>query len=92
MLCPRGVSEALVAGCGALLMIVLGVVSITWSIFPFIGAMFVLVRGVENLGLTRMFGALLIRLGGHSALGAIVATTEYFKLGLTVDLPATRMK
>ena len=47
---------------------------ISWSIFLFIGGMFVLVRGVENLGLTQAFGSLLLGLGGPSVLGAILAT------------------
>jgi arsenical pump membrane protein len=54
---------------------------LAWPIFLFIGAMLVLVRGVENLGLTQAFGALLLEVGGHSALGVIVAATLGSALG-----------
>jgi arsenical pump membrane protein len=48
---------------------------IAWSIFPFIGGMFILVRGVENVHLTQAFGAFLLSLGGQGSLGAILITT-----------------
>lgn len=37
---------------------------VSWSIFLFIGGMFVLIHGVENLGLTQAFGAFLLGLAG----------------------------
>ena len=54
---------------------------IAWAIFPFVGGMFILVRGVENLHLTQAFGTLLLGLGGSSRFGAIVATTLGAALG-----------
>ena len=54
---------------------------ISWAIFPFVGGMFILVRGVENLHLTQAFGALLLGLGGPSRFGAIAATTLGAALG-----------
>lgn len=54
---------------------------VSWSIFPFIGGMFVLVRGVELMGLTQAFGAFILGLGGTSRLGAIISTATGTALG-----------
>jgi arsenical pump membrane protein len=54
---------------------------VSWSIFLFIAGMFVLVRGVENLGLTQAFGALLLNLTGQSTLGAVASTAVGTALG-----------
>jgi arsenical pump membrane protein len=47
---------------------------ISWSLFVFISGMFLVVRGVENLGLTRAFGAGLVALAGQSPLRASLLT------------------
>ncbi|HEX2914758.1 MAG TPA: ArsB/NhaD family transporter [Chloroflexia bacterium] len=48
---------------------------ISWSIFLFIGGMFILVKGVENVGLTREMGHLFVDAAGSSPfLGVMVGT------------------
>jgi len=47
---------------------------ISWSLFVFISGMFLVVRGIENLGLTREFGSVLIALAGRSPLRASLLT------------------
>jgi len=54
---------------------------ISWSLFVFIAGMFVLVRGVENLGLTAMFGRALLHLAGSSQLGAVALVAGGTALG-----------
>ena len=54
---------------------------ISWSLFVFIAGMFVLVRGVENLGLTAAFGRALLRLAGSSQLGAVALVAGGTALG-----------
>ncbi len=54
---------------------------ISWSIFGFIAGMFIVVRGVENLGVTQWFGQTLIGLGGGGRLGTILANTAGTALG-----------
>jgi arsenical pump membrane protein len=54
---------------------------ISWSIFGFIAAMFIVVRGVENLGVTQWFGNALVGLGGGGKLGTILANTAGAALG-----------
>lgn len=54
---------------------------ISWSLFLFIGGMFVVVRAMEDLGLTTAFGNALIRLGGGDALGTVLVTTAGTALG-----------
>jgi arsenical pump membrane protein len=54
---------------------------ISWSLFIFIGGMFLVVRGAENLGLTSAFGKELLELAGNSALGAIILTAVGTALG-----------
>lgn len=55
--------------------------NISWSLFVFIAGMFVLVRGVENLGLTAMFGQALPHLAGSSQLGAVALVAGGTALG-----------
>src|SRR5581483_7346942 len=43
---------------------------ISWSIFGFIAGMFVIVRGVENIGLTQQFARLLTSVAGANTLSA----------------------
>lgn len=54
---------------------------ISWSLFVFISGMFLVIQGVENLGLTAQFGSGLIHLAGSSQLGAIWLTTAGSALG-----------
>lgn len=54
---------------------------ISWSLFVFIAGMFVLVRGVENLGLTAAFGQALLHLAGSSQLGAVALVAGGTALG-----------
>ena len=54
---------------------------ISWSLFVFIAGMFVLVRGVENLGLTALFGQALFHLAGASQLGAVALVAGGTALG-----------
>jgi arsenical pump membrane protein len=54
---------------------------ISWSIFVFISGMFVLVRGVENLGLTSALGHALLGLAGTGQLGAVALTAGTTALG-----------
>src|SRR5205085_4980962 len=48
---------------------------ISWSIFGFIAGMFIVVRAVENTGLTTQFGQLLLLLSGGTSLGAVMVGT-----------------
>ncbi|HET6436586.1 MAG TPA: SLC13 family permease [Anaeromyxobacter sp.] len=54
---------------------------ISWSLFVFISGMFLVVRGVENLGLTRSFGTALVDLAGRSPLRASLLTAGGSALG-----------
>jgi len=54
---------------------------ISWSLFVFITGMFLVVRGVENLGLTREFGSGLVALAGQSPLRASLLTAIGSALG-----------
>jgi arsenical pump membrane protein len=54
---------------------------ISWPIFGFIAGMFVVVRGVENLGVTQWVGSTLIGLGGGGKLGTLLANTAGTALG-----------
>jgi len=54
---------------------------ISWSIFGFIGGMFIIVRAVENTGLTTQFGQLLIHLSGGTSFGAVVVGTTGSAIG-----------
>lgn len=48
--------------------------SVSWSIFGFIVGMLVVVRAVENLGITELFGRALVGISGGSALGAVLTS------------------
>jgi arsenical pump membrane protein len=45
---------------------------ISWSIFGFIAGMFIVVRAIEDTGLTTMFGNWLIHLSGDTSFGAVM--------------------
>jgi arsenical pump membrane protein len=47
---------------------------ISWSIFPFIAGMFLMVRGLEHAGTTRQLGDALTRLVGHGSVQPVVVT------------------
>ena len=48
---------------------------VSWSILPFIFSLALLVKGLENVGITHAFGALLTGLSARGTLEAIIATT-----------------
>ena len=54
---------------------------ISWSLFLFIGAVFLIIRAVKDLGLTDSFGALLIHLAGFSPLWSTLITAAGSALG-----------
>jgi len=54
---------------------------ISWSIFGFIAGMFIVVRAIEDTGLTVKFGNLLLRLSGGSSFGAVMVGTFGSALG-----------
>jgi arsenical pump membrane protein len=54
---------------------------ISWSLFVFIGGIFLVIRGVENLGLTGHLGEALVKLAGSSPLWATVLTAAGSALG-----------
>jgi len=54
---------------------------ISWSIFLFIGGMFVVVRAVENLGFTAAFGSALLRLAGGKPFRAVLLVAGGTALG-----------
>ncbi len=54
---------------------------VSWSLFVFISGMFLLVRGIENLGLTIAFGHALLALAGTSQLRAVLLVTCGTALG-----------
>ncbi len=54
---------------------------ISWPIFGFIGGMFIVVRAIEETGLTTMFGNWLIHLSGGTSLGAVLVATAGAALG-----------
>lgn len=54
---------------------------ISWSIFGFIGGMFIVVRAIEDTGLTAMFGKWLINLSGGTSLGAVAVGTAGAAMG-----------
>jgi arsenical pump membrane protein len=71
--------------CGAL---ILGqiqprtlVKKISWSLFVFVGGMFIVVRAVENLGLTAAFGQALLGLAGRSSLLSVLLVAGGSALG-----------
>lgn len=54
---------------------------ISWSLFLFITGLFIIVRAVENLGLTAAFGRALLQLAGVSPLQAVLVTAGGTALG-----------
>jgi arsenical pump membrane protein len=54
---------------------------ISWSIFGFIAGMFIIVRAVEDTGLTAQFGQLLLHLSGGTSFGAVMVGTLGAALG-----------
>lgn len=54
---------------------------LSWSIFGFIAGMFVIVRAVEDTGLTAQFGQLLLHLSGNTSFGAVMVGTLGATLG-----------
>lgn len=48
---------------------------ISWAIFPFIFSLALLVRGLENVGFTRMLGEYLAGMASRGTLGAVVLTS-----------------
>jgi arsenical pump membrane protein len=64
---------------------------ISWSLFVFISGMFILVRGVEDLGLNAAFGRALLNLAGGDPLRAIFLTASGSALGANLfnNVPMT---
>jgi arsenical pump membrane protein len=54
---------------------------ISWPLFLFVSGMFILIRGVEGLGLTAAFGNLLLGLAGSSPLRGIILVAGGSALG-----------
>ena len=54
---------------------------ISWSIFGFIAGMFIVVRAIEDTGLTAVFGNWLIHLSGGTSFGAVMVGTAGAALG-----------
>jgi len=83
---------SLVALSGALLLLIGGISwkrislrqtakRISWSIFGFIGGVFIVVRAIEDTGLTAMFGNWLIHLSGGTSFGSVIVGTVGSALG-----------
>jgi arsenical pump membrane protein len=83
---------SLVAMSGAVLLLIGGlcwrrtslrqtVKRISWSIFGFIAGMFIVVRAIEDTGLTAMFGNWLVHLSGGTSFGAVMVGTAGAALG-----------
>jgi arsenical pump membrane protein len=54
---------------------------ISWSIFGFIAGMFIVVRAIEDTGLTTTFGKWLIQLSGGTSFGAVMVGTAGAAIG-----------
>ncbi len=54
---------------------------ISWSIFGFIAGMVIVVRSIEDTGLTTMFGSWLLKLSGGTTPGAVIVGTAGAALG-----------
>ncbi len=90
---PQGVPLWGVAGIGAASLLIggryLGRVrvrtialrGVAWSVFPFVIGMFVVIRGVENLGLARLLGHFLAPSTDGASLGALMQTAFGTALG-----------
>jgi arsenical pump membrane protein len=55
--------------------------AISWPIFGFIAGMFIVVRAIEDTGLTVKFGRLLLHLSGGTSFGAVMVGTFGSALG-----------
>jgi len=80
-----GVPAGVIAVAGAVLLlggaIALGALDarrfvrdFSWSIFPFVAGLFVVVRGIESVGLTKPIGKILTVGGGNAVVAALVST------------------
>jgi len=87
-----GVPLSFVALGGAILMIAAALASgrlrprslagkISWSLFVFIAGMFIVIRAVEDLGLTAAFGRVLLGLAGGRPLSAVLLVAGGTALG-----------
>ena len=54
---------------------------VAWSVFPFVIGMFIVIRGVENIGLAKALGAGLQSAGGATLLGQIMVSAFGSALG-----------
>lgn len=54
---------------------------VSWSIFGFMGGMFIVVRAIEDTGLTVALGGWLMHLSGSTSLGAVMVGTAGAALG-----------
>jgi arsenical pump membrane protein len=54
---------------------------ISWSIFGFIAGMFIVVQGIENIGLTQRFAQLLTHIAGTNTLSATLVGTAGAAIG-----------
>jgi arsenical pump membrane protein len=54
---------------------------ISWSLFVFVTGMFLMIRAVENLGLTAAFGNALLQLAGNSPLRTVLLVASGSALG-----------
>lgn len=57
---------------------------ISWSLFGFITGLFILVRGIENLGVTAALGQGLVRIASVGALPAVLATAFGTAIGANI--------
>jgi arsenical pump membrane protein len=57
---------------------------ISWSIFGFIAGMFIVVRAVEDTGLTGQFGQVLLHLSGGNSFGAVMVGTLGAAIGTNI--------
>ena len=64
--------------------------NISWGIFPFVTGMFLLVRGLEQQGVTRQLASLLALPAGHDSLRAALSATFFAAVGsnLVNNVPA----
>jgi len=80
-----GVPAGVIAGAGALRLLggaaAVGALDarrffrdFSWSIFPFVAGLFVVVRGIESVGLTKPIGKILTVGGGNAVIAALVST------------------
>ncbi len=97
-----GIYLSLVAIGGSLLLVVgaifyqqfnLGQLSkeISWSLFLFVGGMFIVVQGVESIGLTKIIGSLLTSVAGQNSFLAVMFGTFETAIGANLinNVPMT---